>query len=179
MKTNDYFIQLARQRYSTRRYDPRPVEKEKLTYVLEAGRIAPSAANFQPWYFIVVQAEPYHTHMWEVYQRPWFRDAPVYIVLCANHEISWKRQDGKDHADVDIAIAADHMTLAAAEQKLGTCWICNFDPLKCSETLHIPSYIEPVVILTLGYPLDEGDPTRHNLKRKPFPEVVKWNSFLY
>ena len=171
------FNQLAKKRYSTRKYDSRPVEKEKLEYILEAGRIAPSAANYQPWFFIVVQDETQLRNMWETYHRPWFKDAPVHIVLCADHHVSWKRIDGKDHADVDIAIAADHMTLAAAELNLGTCWICNFDPVKCTEVLGLPAHIEPVVILSLGYPLDEGDPERHHTKRKPINEIVRWERF--
>lgn len=171
------FIDLAKKRCSTRKYHNKPVEPEKLDYILEAGRIAPSAVNYQPWLFVVVQDEPYHSQMWEVYHRSWFRDAPVYIVLCADHNLSWKRKDGKDHADVDIAIAADHMTLAAAEQGLGTCWICNFDPVKCTETLNLPDHIEPLVILSLGYPLDKGNPDRHQEKRKPLSEIVRWNRF--
>lgn len=177
MTKNNDFLHLAKQRYSTRQYDPKAVEPEKLSYILESGRIAPSAANYQPWYFIVVTDEPARSKMWEVYHRPWFKDAPVYIVLCADHNKSWKRADGKDHADVDIAIAADHMTLAAAEQGLGTCWICNFDALKCSEVLGFPSHIEPVVILSLGYPLDKCDPERHLKHRKPVGDIVRWNRF--
>jgi nitroreductase len=173
----NYFLNLAKHRYSTRKYDSKPIEAEKLEYILEAGRIAPSAANYQPWFFIVVKDEPFHTQMWDVYVRPWFREAPVYIVLCADHKTSWKRVDGKDHADIDIAIAADHMTLAAAELGLGTCWICNFDPVKCIEVLQLPAHIEPVVILSLGYPLDKCDPGRHTEKRKRLDEIIKWNYF--
>jgi nitroreductase len=171
------FNQLARKRYSTRKYDTKPVEKEKLKYILETGRIAPSAANYQPWFFIVLEEEKHREKIWESYNRPWFKEAPVIIILCADHKKSWKRLDGKDHADIDIAIAADHMTLAAAELGLGTCWICNFDPVKCVEVLKLPAHIEPVVILSLGYPLDVCDPDRHLTKRKTLLEVVRWNGF--
>ncbi len=175
--SHNHFLNLAKHRYSTRKYDTKPLEAEKLDYILETGRIAPSAANYQPWYFIVVKDEPERTKMWEVYGRPWFKEAPVYIVLCADHKTSWKRMDGKDHADVDIAIAADHMTLAAAELGLGTCWICNFDSEKCVEVLGLPDHIEAVVILSLGYPLDLCDPERHSEKRKPMNEILRWNKF--
>jgi len=174
---NQSFLKLAKIRYSTRKYDTRAIENDKLNYILECGRIAPSAANYQPWFFIVVNEEPLRNLMQGVYHRPWFNDAPVYIILCADHDKSWQRADGKDHADVDIAIAADHMTLAAAEQGIGTCWICNFDAKKCIEVLKLPAHIEPVVILSVGYPLDEVNPDRHNSQRKPFDEVVKWNRF--
>lgn len=177
MNNSTKFLHLAKHRYSTRQYDKKAVEPEKLNYILESGRIAPSAANYQPWIFIVVTDEPYHSRMWEVYQRPWFKDAPVYIVLCADHTKSWKRYDGKDHADIDAAIAADHMTLAATEQGLGTCWICHFDAVKCRQVLNLPAQIEPIVILSLGYPLDKCDPERHQKLRKPIGEIVRWNQY--
>lgn len=171
------FLDLAKHRYSTRKYDTKQIEPEKLENILEAGRIAPSAANYQPWYFIVVQDEAVRKEMWDVYTRPWFREAPVYLVLCADHRVSWKRLDGKDHADIDLAIAADHMTLAAAELGLGTCWICNFDNAKCVDVMKLPQHIEPVIILSLGYPLDSCDPDRHKTKRKQLTEILKWNRF--
>jgi len=171
------FLELAKFRYSVRKYDKKQVEQSALDYILEAARVAPSAANYQPWYFIVVSDETVRKEMWEVYTRPWFRDAPVYLVLCADHKISWKRLDGKDHADIDLAIAADHMTLAAAELGLGTCWICNFDKQKCAEVMKLPQHIEPVIILSLGYPLDTCDPGRHTAKRKTLGEIVRQNRF--
>ncbi|MDP2424259.1 MAG: nitroreductase family protein [Bacteroidales bacterium] len=171
------FLELAKKRYSTRKYSTQPVEKEKIDYILEAGRIAPSAANYQPWHFVVVQSQPIREQMWEVYRRPWFKDAPVYLILCADHRVSWKRSDGKDHADVDVAIAADHITLAAADVDLGTCWICNFDTAKCSQVLSLPDHIEPVVILSVGYPLDDVNTERHTSQRKPTPEVVRYEHF--
>lgn len=177
MKQYQNFLHLARNRYSVRAFDTRAIEMEKINQILEAGRIAPSAANLQPWNFIVVKDEPYRSYVFEAYNRVWFRDAPVYLILCADHNISWKRSDGKDHADIDIAIAADHMTLAAAELGLGTCWVCNFNPDRLKELLNIPSNFEPVVILPLGYPLDAGDPDRHETKRKQLKDIVKWNCF--
>ncbi len=171
------FLELAKKRFSTRKYSTQPVEKEKLDYVLEAGRVAPSAANYQPWYFVVITDSAVREQMWEVYLRPWFKDAPVYIVLCADHRTSWKRSDGKDHADVDVSIAADHMTLAAADVGLGTCWICNFDAKKCSQVLGSPESIEPVVILSLGYPLDAANPERHGTQRKSIADLVRYNRF--
>ncbi len=171
------FLQLAKKRYSTRKYSNQPVADDMLNYILEAGRVAPSAANLQPWYFIVVTDTEVRRQLWEVYQRPWFRDAPVVLVLCADHHRSWKRGDGKDHADIDLAIAADHMTLAAAELGLGTCWICHFDQAACRRVFQLPDHIEPVILLSLGYPLDEGNPDRHNTQRKPMVDIVRFDKF--
>lgn len=171
------FLSLAKTRCSVRAYQPRPVEEEKLRTVLEAGRIAPSACNLQPWVFIVVRDLEAKARLAEAYPREWMAKAPVVLVLCADHSQSWKRSDGKDHGDVDIAIAADHMTLAAADQGLGTCWICAFDANKCRKALHIPEYIEPVVLLPLGYPEKVSDPDRHLERRKKLEDIVHWDGF--
>jgi len=170
------FIELAKQRYSSRKYKNQPVEDEKLNIVLEAGRIAPSAANYQPWIFIVVKGDNIE-NLRTCYVRDWFMTAPMYLVLCANHNQSWKRKDGKDHADIDLAIAADHMTLAATDIGLATCWVCNFDKDKLVETLNLPVEIEPVIILSLGYPADNLDINRHLTKRKKLEDIVFYEKY--
>lgn len=170
------FLELAKKRYSSRKYLPRPVEDAKLEYILECGRIAPSAANFQPWHIVIIRDKERIAKISEVYPRDWFREAQVILVLCGDHQTSWKRPDGKDHCDVDVAIITDHITLAAAEQGLATCWICHFDARKCSEILQLPAHIEPIVILTLGYPGDTADTPRHN-NRKTLQEIIHKDKF--
>jgi nitroreductase len=171
------FLDLAKRRYSCRKYDKRPVEQEKLNLILEAARIAPSAANCQPWHFIVIQEKDILKKIHSTYHREWFADAPCIIVICGDHSQSWKRKDGKDHSDIDIAIAVDHMTLQAAELELGTCWICNFDNELCSKLLNLPSNLEPAVLLPIGYPLDSADPARHGTKRKSLEEIVSFEKY--
>jgi nitroreductase len=171
------FLELAKQRYSCRKYDRRPVEQEKLNLILEAGRIAPSAANCQPWHFIVIQESINLKMIHPVYHRDWFQDAPCVIVICGDHSQGWKRKDGKDHTDIDIAITVDHMTLQAAELGLGTCWICNFDNVLCSKLLKLASNLEPAVLLPVGYPLDSADPDRHGSKRKSLEEIVSYEKY--
>jgi len=172
-----FFLDLAKKRFSARKYTDKPVEKDKILAVLEAGRVAPSAVNNQPWHFIVITEEKMRQKMADVYHREWFRDVPVMIILCADHSQSWKRSDGKDHADIDVAIAADHMTLAATDLGLGTCWICNFNRDKCVQLFNLPDHIDPVVILSLGYPVESGDTNRHESKRKRTDEIVSWEGF--
>jgi nitroreductase len=170
-----HFIELAKARYSCRKYDTRAVEQEKLDLVLEAGRVAPSAVNFQPWHFYVIREKAHLERFYGAYHREWFRTAPCVIVICADHSRSWKRkEDGKDHADVDAAICTDHMTLQATELGLATCWICNFYVDRARELLRLPEHLEPVVILPLGYPMDTGNPERHAEKRKPLEEIVTY-----
>jgi nitroreductase len=166
------FLDLAKKRFSLRKFKPQSVESEKLEIVLEAGRIAPSACNNQPWFFIVVKEKENLKKLWDTYQREWFRQAPVVIVACGDHRQSWKRSDGKDHCDIDIAIAVDHMTLAAADIGLGTCWVCNFNRVMCSSLLNLPSYIEPIALLPLGYPADETLTEKKELKRKDLDDIT-------
>jgi len=171
------FLDLAKKRYSCRKFDHKTVEDDKLNLILEAGRIAPSAANYQPWHFIVIREKENRKRIHPIYHRDWFKEAPCVIIICGDHNQSWKRKDGKDHCDIDIAITVDHMTLQAAELGLGTCWICNFDKDLCIKLLNLPQNLEPAVILPVGYPLDKADPDRHKAKRKPLREIVSYEKY--
>ncbi len=169
------FLELAKHRYSCRKYEDKAIEKEKLEYVLEAGRVAPSAVNFQPWKFYVVQEKTNLNKVHEIYHREWINSAPCVIVVCGDSSQSWKRkEDEKDHLDIDIAITVDHMTLAATEQGLATCWVCNFFVDKCKEVLNLPENFEPIVLLPIGYPTDSVNSLRHDTKRKSLEEIVHW-----
>jgi nitroreductase len=156
-------------------FQERAIERDKLLYVLEAGRVAPSACNYQPWEFLVLQ-DPQRI----VSIAPdWVRDshAPAMIVVCGNHRQSWRRRDGKDHCDIDIAIAVDHITLAAVEVGLGTCWICSFDAFRCAKTLELTDQLEPIVLLPIGYPAETKSSDRHRAERKPLEEIVSWGTY--
>jgi nitroreductase len=170
------FLDLAKKRCSVRSYLPKEVEREKLLQVLEAARIAPSACNLQPWQIIVVQNPEKKMELYESYPRQWFAEAPVILVICGDHNQSWKRHDGKDFADIDIAIAVDHITLAAADLGLGTCWIGAFDEKKCRKALQLPQHLEPIAMLPLGYPEKTESPERHKTRRKSLDEIVTWDS---
>lgn len=170
------FIELCKNRCSVRDFLPNPVEREKLEYLLEAARLAPSAVNFQPWLFLVVREEENRHKMQECYHREWFKSAPCYILICADHSHSWKRKvDGKDFSDVDASIAIEHMCLAAVEVGLGTCWVCNFDPQKVIDNFNLPENLEPIAILPVGYPNQQ--PCNEIPKvRKPMTEIVRWEN---
>ncbi|MCL6590851.1 MAG: nitroreductase family protein [Firmicutes bacterium] len=168
------FLEIAKKRYSVRKYQKKAVEPEKLQQVLEAGRIAPSAVNYQPWVFVVAQTGEARKKIAATYPREWLAEAPVIIVICGDHSQAWKRRDGKDHCDIDAAIAIDHMTLAAASLGLGTCWVCAFDAALCHQALGLPSHLEPIALLPLGYPADAPDPARYETKRKKLDEIVRW-----
>lgn len=169
------FLELAKSRYSLRDFMSKPVEEEKLNYILECGRIAPSAANYQPWLLLVVRENKIRQELSGTYNRDWFRQAPVILVFLGDHSQAWKRSDGKDYTDIDLAIIIDHITLAAAEQGLGTCWICNFDAAKCRQILNLPAHLEPIAYLPLGYPAGSTDQNSRHLKRKSIEEIIKFD----
>ncbi|MGL4519813.1 MAG: nitroreductase family protein [Phocaeicola sp.] len=162
-------LQLIEARYSARKYDARPIEAEKMEYLLECVRLAPSAVNFQPWRFKVVTDAPTLAALSKCYKREWFQTAPCVVVACANHDESWhRRADGKDHADIDVSIAIEHLCLAATEQGLGSCWVCNFDEALLREAVTIPEGCSPVALIPLGYVLDEAG----EKKRKALEEIL-------
>lgn len=164
-----HFNLLLKERYSVRSFKPAQVSKALITQVLEAGRMAPSASNKQPWYFISICEEEQLSKIKRSYPRDWFVKAPQFIVICGDHNSSWKRSyDSKDHCDIDVAIAIDHMTLRATELGLGTCWVCHFDPAMVSEILELPKDIEPIAILPIGYPANSEAP----LKSRKSPDEL-------
>ncbi len=149
------FLDLTKLRYSCRSYQERAVEKEKIEYVMECVRMSPSAVNRQPWRFRVVESEADRQRLCQCYNREWFATAPTYIIASVLHNEEWVRSDGKHHGNIDVAIAVEHLCLAAAEQGLGTCWVCNFDVELCSRLFDIPANEEVAVLIPIGYAADE------------------------
>jgi nitroreductase len=170
----DGFLELAERRKSVRGYTDRPVGDEGLAAVLEAGRLAPTAANRQPLHFIVVRDEARRKALGEAYGKSWFLEAPLVIVVCVEPGKAWTRSDGKNYADVDGAIAMDHMTLCAEDLGLGTCWIGAFDPAVLTQALGLPEGVEPLAMTPLGHPV--GGATREKT-RKPLEELVRYDSW--
>ncbi len=169
------FLELAKKRYSSRNYQSTAIDEQKILNILEAARIAPSAANKQPYIFYVIREKENLQKIYEVYHREWYKTAPLVIVGCINKDEAWVRAcDQKNHADIDIAIAIDHMTLQATSEGLATCWICNFDVEKCKKILQLPAHIEPVVILPVAYPNDIANIDSHLKNRKTIDQLVKW-----
>ena len=168
-KTN--FLELAEARRSVRAYKPDAVPEEMLQTVLEAGRLAPSACNKQPWRFIVVRGEAVRRALGAAYAREWFWKAPVVLAVCILPKEAWTRSyDGKNYAMADGALAMDHMMLAAAELGLGTCWIGAFDPAAAHEILGLPDGVEVLGMTPLGFPDVETAPRVRS--RRPLGETV-------
>lgn len=170
------FLQLAKERYSVRTYQPKAVEEEKLLKILEAARVAPTAANRQPQRVLVVQSEEGRKKLAKAANT---FQAPVVLVVCADHSQAWKRSyDGKQSTDIDASIVTDHMMLEATELGLGSVWICAFRPDIIREEFSLPDALEPVNLLALGYAAGEtASSDRHAQTRKPLKETVVYDSF--
>ncbi len=166
--------QLITQRKSVRSYKEQPVPAAVLERVLEAGRMAPSAKNLQEWRFVVVQQAKQRGLLAEAANGQRFvGQAPVVIACCAvtdGHVMSC----GQQCYPIDVAIAVDHLTLAAAAEGLGTCWIGAFQEEKVKELLAIPPAVRVVELLPLGYP---SDPAPVSKNRLSLEKIVKYESW--
>jgi nitroreductase len=164
------FQELIRKRYSVRAYKPDPVEEDKLGRVLEAARLAPTAANRQAFRIFVLPTKGREAELRRVYGRDWFTQAPLVLAVCAVPAEGWVRKaDGWNAAGVDATIAVTHLILAAAEEGLGTCWIAAFDPGAAREMLGLPADVIPSAFTPLGYPADSPVPK----KRRPLADLVR------
>jgi nitroreductase len=165
------FLELAKKRYSVRDFKPGAIEQEKLQTILEAGRVAPTAANRQPQRVIVVQQKE---GLAKIAKAAKIFDAPLALIVCAERDAVWVRSfDGKNTAEIDASIVADHMMLQATELGLGSVWGCHFKPDVLREEFSIPANWEPVNILAIGYAnCPDAPPDRHSTTRKPMQETV-------
>lgn len=163
------YNQLAAQRYSVRSYHRRDIEPDKLKRVLEAFTLAPTAANRQPIGLVVIQTKGHEEELKRIYSAEWFcSQAPYVVVGCVIPNQAWTRRDGVNYGYIDIAIAFDHLVMAATAEGLGTCWVGAFDPIAAREVLSLPEGVEPVVMSPLGYAADSPRPKL----RKKFEQVI-------
>lgn len=168
------FLKLVQTRYSVRSYKSEPVPDELLQQVLEAARLAPTAASRQPFQLLVVHTKGRQHELKALYTRDWFLQAPILIGICTLAAQAWVRKsDGKNYADVDAAIVMDHLILAAADLGLGTCWIAAFDPPAARGLFKLPAGVEPVAFTPLGYPADTPKPKQ----RKPLAELIQYENW--
>jgi nitroreductase len=162
-------MEAIRARRSIRNFLDRSVEEELLLAVLEAGRLAPSARNMQDWKFIVVRdAAARQKLAGAARDQKFVGQAPVVIAACGTSDLVMTC--GQMAYAIDVAVALDHMTLAAVALGLGTCWIGAFYEDMVKEILGVPQEIRVVALLPLGYPAVEPGPR----PRKSLDEVVAW-----
>ena len=166
------FQELIKKRYSVRAYRPDAVEDAKLARVLEAARLAPTAANRQAFRVIVIPVKGREADLRRIYGRDWFIQAPLVLCVCAVPSEGWVRKaDGWNAAEVDATIVMSHIVLGAAAEGLGTCWIAAFDPAAAREVLGLPPEVIPSAFTPLGYAADAPAPK----KRRALDELVRRN----
>ena len=167
------FAQLSAERYSLRKYSNRPVEEEKLSLILESGRNAPTAHNFQPQRIFVLQS-PEALEKADACMGSHFHP-PVIVAVAYDPAVSWHREtDGKDHGEIDAAIAATQMMLQAADLGLGTTYVGMFRPEELKAAFPEMEGLCPIAMLPLGYPAEGAHPSRLHADRKPLEELVKY-----
>ncbi|MFP4169956.1 MAG: nitroreductase family protein [Methanomassiliicoccales archaeon] len=159
-------MEAIRNRSSVRKYRREEMPDEDLHELLEAARRAPSGANRQPWQLIVVRDQGTKDRLVPLCRDQEFvRDCSAFL--------AGVNDPGQRWAKMDLAIALDHLSLAAVEKGLGTCWVGAFDAAGVSELLQVPPGLELTVCMALGYPAEE--PARTG--RKPLKELVHFESY--
>ncbi len=169
------YSDLIRSRESIRNYDPgRQVSKEILEKILDAGRIAPSACNYQPWKFLVITSSPVLEKVKASYKPEWFNDAPHILVVLGLRNQAWNRSyDSYNSIETDVAIAMTHIILAAENEGVGTCWIAAYNPVILMEALNIKDDQVIFGITPLGYP-KPGFIKSFDKRRKPLGDIVEF-----
>ena len=162
------FSELVKKRYSVRVYKPDSVPESQLAAILEAVRLAPTAANRQAFRVLVLPTKGREGELRRIYGRDWFVQAPLVIAVCAVPGEAWVRRDGWSAAETDATIVMTHIILAAADLGLGTCWIANFDLAAAREVLGLSKSLLPIAFTPLGYPADSPPPK----KRKPLADIM-------
>lgn len=169
------FLELARTRFSVRDYDARPVEKDKLDRILEAGRLAPTGANRQPQRVYVLQSDDALARVRAATRMAF--NAPVVIMLCAEVGEAWHNrretvmhgtvEDVYSVAEMDVSIVCDHMQLAATELGLGTLWVRGYDTQSLLDAFDLPEGVVPICLLDVGYAAAGVEPHKMHADRKP------------
>ena len=166
------FLKLCADRYSVRSFSDTPIPDEVLNQILEAGRLAPTAMNFQPQRIFVIRSEEALTKMRAVKK---CYGAGTVLMVCGDTEVACNRPK-VDHsmAEMDCAIVTTQMMLAATALGVGSCWICAFDVPAMAKAFDLPENLTPVVLLALGYPAEDAQPSPRHFERYPLEETVTY-----
>lgn len=167
------FKEVVKARYSCKKYSARPVEPEKLTAILEAGRLAPTAKNLQEQRVYVVQSAEGLSRIDAV--TPCRYGAPTVLVVAFDRTNVFTYPGGRRDSGVeDATIVATHMILAAADEGVDSCWINFLDPEKLAKALSLPENEEVLMVMDLGYAAEGAGPLPNHSSRKPLSETVAY-----
>jgi nitroreductase len=168
-------FEAVQKRSSVRAYTDQPVPREKLEKILEAGRLAPSARNVEPWHFVVVTDSEKRKILSKGRYAKFLTESPVVIVALGDKEAS------ADWYAIDVALAVENMVLTAQAEGLGTCCVGSFDEKEVHQTVKAPDNFEVLLLLAVGYPKEKLDVTGKLLHlarpRKSLSEVASQEEF--
>ncbi|MGE5810523.1 MAG: nitroreductase family protein [Ignavibacteria bacterium] len=169
------FSSLILSRESVRNYDSaRQVSKETLLKIVDAGRLAPSAVNYQPWKFIIVSSKEILQKLHKCYGREWFHEAPHVLIIVGDKSKAWVRSsDGYCSIETDLAIAMTHILLAAENEGVASCWISNFNLKLLKEILNLSDNERVYSMTPLGYPKPDFQKKEFK-ERKELEDIVIW-----
>ena len=164
------FLALCAERYSVRSFSDAPIPDEVLAQILEAGRLAPTAMNFQPQRIFVIRSEEALAKMRAVKR---CYGAGTVLMICGDTEVACNRPK-VDHcmAEMDCTIATTQMMLAAWSLGVGSCWICAFDVPAMAKAFDLPDNLTPYILLALGYPSETAEPAPRHFERYPLEHTV-------
>lgn len=170
------FFELAKTRYSERFFDSRPVEDDKLNRILEAGRLVPTACNYQPQKFYLIRSEEAMARLKTV--TPFHYNAPLVILVCYDSSVVWQNPSDRyyrnyNSGEQDASIAATTMMYEAEELGIHTIWIRGFDSKTVVDTFGLPEHMIPVMMLGLGYPNEKAKPNAWHFLRRPLETFVE------
>lgn len=167
------FKEVVKNRYSCKKYNDRQVESEKLTAILEAGRLAPTAKNLQEQHIYVIQSAEKLTVIDKL--TPCRYGAPTVLVVAFDkNNVFTYPGEKRDSGVEDATIVATHLILAAADEGVDSCWINYFDPDKAAELLDLPENEEVLMLLDLGYAAESAGPLPNHESRKPLTDTVTY-----
>lgn len=166
---SDSFRKLAAARYSVRKYSDRPVEKEKMDAILEAGRLAPTAKNNQAVRIYMIKSPEAIAQMDEI--TPCRYGAPIVLMFAYDSDNFYTYED-RNSGDQDCAIVATHIMLEAKKQGIGTLWVDNFSPSRAKTVFGLPENEQPVLVMPLGYEAEGSKPSRLHEQSKTIEEMV-------
>lgn len=169
------FYEMYERRKSIREFQDRTIEPDRLARLVMTLSRAQSAANRQPWHFIVAEKRG-RAGLDSLMTKEGFKNAPVMIVACADPGQAWTRKsDARNYAWVDVSIAVTEMIGAATAEGLGTCWIAAVDADRVKAELNIPASIDVVAVIAIGYPTAEMK--KEEKQRKPLAEIIHYGKW--
>ncbi|MCR4734194.1 MAG: nitroreductase family protein [Treponema sp.] len=167
------FLDLAKARYSVRKFLNKKIPKENVEKILQAGMLAPTGCNNQPQRIIVVQSDEGLAKIKEC-TRCHF-EAPLVFIISYNKDECWKRPyDGKLSGDIDASIVTTHMMMEAAELGLGSCWVMHYRPEVLKEKFNLSDNLESTALLVCGYPAEDASPAPGHTNSRAQSELVSW-----